>query len=208
MEKIEIYNQISREVVKNYNTYLHPADVKILPSMEVPKHYTISHILDRKTSAELHQVSLELKALDNSLIINEPENYHITLFWKGLESKLEEKIESIRNIISPEHFEFDVEEILFGPLGVSVKFYPKNEDFINTRLALYQLTDTPVIIDERFVTTWVSLAAYSQIPSESVKRFVQENSTQKFGAYKADSFTLYTSTNKGLVNPQKIAVLK
>lgn len=204
MRKIEIYNQISREIVKNYNTYLHTTDVKILTTLETAPHFTISHVLDEQLSNKLHEMALKLKAIDPSLVINQPENYHITLFWKGMDSELDKKTESIKDIISKTIFEFDVEEMLFGPLGISVKFYPKTEDFVNARTALYNLTNTPILVDERFVTTWVSLATYSQTPISAVKEFVQENSKQKFGSYKVTNFTLYTSTNKGLLNPQKI----
>jgi hypothetical protein len=208
MEKIELYNQISREIVKNYNTYLHSQDVKILSTLDVPAHYTISHIIDIQLATKLHEISLKLKTLDNSLILNKPENYHITLFWKGMDSQLEEKTDSIKEIIEAASLEFNVEELLFGPLGVSVKFYPRNESFVDARTKLYQLTETPIIIDERFVTTWVSLAAYSQVPQDSVKKFVQENSKINFGVYKNDTLTLYISTNKGLVNPQKVTEFK
>jgi hypothetical protein len=205
MEKIELYNQISREIVKNYNTYLHLEDVKILKTLEVPAHITLSHVLDTTLALKLHEVSLELKEIDSTLILNNPENYHITLFWKGLDSKLDEKSTEIGKILESTFFEFDVQELLFGPLGVSAKFYPKTEDFVNARIKLYELTNTPVLIDERFVTTWVSLAAYSQVPNEKVKQYVQDNAKSEFGSYSVNNFTLYKSTNKGLVNPETIS---
>jgi len=204
MEKIELYNQISREIVKNYNTYLHNNDVKILNSMEVPAHYTISHIVDATVAEKLHKIAIELKKLDDTLILNSPENYHITLFWKGLDSKLEEKLPQIENILKSIRFEFTIEELLFGPLGISIKFYPTTEDFVNVRRKLYELTNTPILVDERFVTTWVHLAAYSQTPQETVKKYVQDNSKISFGSYVPKNFTLYISTNKGLVNPQTV----
>lgn len=208
MERIDLYNQISREIVKNYNTYLHPSDVKILQTLGVSPHFTISHVLNNTLTKELHKITLALKVLDSSLIINQPENYHITLFWKGLDSKLDQNTEEIRNILAKYKFSFEVEELLFGPLGVSVKFYPKDENFVKARQELYELTGTPYIIDERFVTTWVSLAAYSQIPQDSVKKYVFENQTKKFDDYMPESFKLYISNNKGLVNPQEIAEFK
>jgi 2'-5' RNA ligase len=204
MEKIDLYNQISREIVKNYNTYLHVEDVKIQTSPDVPAHYTIVHLLDKQIADKLHQVALKLKELDPSLILNLPENYHITFFWKGLESKLEDKVSEIESIISSTRFDFNINELLFGPLGISVKFYPSTEGFVNARFKIYELADTPVSVDEKFVTTWVHLAAFSQIPQESVKKFVQENSKISFGSYTAKNFTLYISTNKGLVKPTKI----
>jgi 2'-5' RNA ligase len=208
MNKIDLYNQISKEIVKNYNLYLHPEDVKILKTLEVPAHYTIGHVVDISIANKLHQVALQLKELDPSLILNEPKNYHITLFWKGLDSGLEKKIPEIENIINSTRFEFRIEELLFGPLGVSVKFYPKNECFVEARKKLYELTNTPILIDERFVTTWVSIAAYAQVPTDSVKNFVRENSLVNFGDYIADNFTLYISTNKGLVSPKMIKIFE
>lgn len=184
--------------------YLRPEDVKVFSSLEVPAHYTIVHVLDKNIAEKIHEIALSLKKLDDSLIINEPENYHITFFWKGLDSNLEEKLEDIEKIINSTNFEFDIEELLFGPLGVSLKFYPKSEDFVNARMEICKLTNTPVLIDERFVTTWVAVAAYSQTPNENIKKYVQENFKINFGTYKPKDFTLYISTNKGLVNPKFI----
>lgn len=208
MERVDLYNQISREIVKNYNSYLHVEDVKILNTLETSAHYTISHVIDKPAADKLHQVALKLKELDASLILYTPANYHVTLFWRGLESRLEEKVPEIEQIIKNTNFEFDIQELLFGPLGISVKFYPKNEEFVRARTAIHKLTNTPILIDERFVTTWVSLAAYSQIPHEIVKKYIQENSNMEFGPYKPESFTLYISTNKGLVNPKVVKEFK
>lgn len=205
MKKIELYNQISREIVKNYNTYLHPEDVKYLKTLEVDPHYTIVHVLKSSLIDKVHDIALKLKKTDTSLIINKPENYHITLFWKGLDSKLEEKTDEIEKLLAKNVFEFDIEELLFGPLGISLKFYPKTESFVNTRMDIHNLTNTPISINERFVTTWIHLATFSQIPNKKIRQFVLENSNISFGSYKVDKFTLFISTNKGLDNPTKIA---
>lgn len=204
MDTVQIYNQIARVIVKNYNTYLHPEDVKVLTTLDVAPHFTISHILGKQLAVKLHETAIKLSSVDSSLILNDPQNYHITLFWKGMDAKLNEKSDSIKQIVEKYVFDFEVEELLFGPLGISVKFYPKSESLIEARKELYNLTGTPLDIDERFVTTWVSLATYSQVPSEEVKKFVQENAGLSLGTYKVDKFVLYISTNKNLVNPQVV----
>lgn len=202
MEKIELYNKISREIVKNYNMYLHVEDVVPLETLDAPEHFTISHIINKDLANKLHETALQLKGIDESLTLNKPENYHITLFWKGLDSKLDNKHKEIREILDNYSFEFKVEELLFGPKGISAKFYPMSEDFVNARMKLYKLAGVPININELFVTTWVSLATYTQTPSNKVKEFIQINSSIEYGTYKVNEFTLYISNNKQLDKPK------
>lgn len=204
MEKIKLYNQISHEIVKNYNTYLHPEDVKLLKTIDVPAHYTIVNRIDISLAEKLNKIAIKLKEIDDSILLNDYHNYHISLFWKDLDSRLPEKNEKIKDIISSYSYKFNVEELLFGPLGISIKFYPTDESFVETKIKLCELTNTPIFIDERFVTTWVHLGAFTQIPKTEVKKFVQDNCNIKFGSYNVLEFTLYKSTNKWLLNPEKI----
>lgn len=68
MEKINLYNQISHEVVKNYNTYLHPEDVKILKTIEVSPHYTIVNKIDLDLAEKINKIALQLQAVSDELI--------------------------------------------------------------------------------------------------------------------------------------------
>lgn len=205
MQQYELYNQISREIVRNYNQYLHPEDVTIMPQTEVDKHYTISHVIQGEVVGAVSKFAKELKKIDPSLIFNHPENYHITLFWTGLDNMLDKHANEIQNILDGVDFSFSVEEVLFAPMGISVKFYPKNLSLVETRSKLFNMLHIPYRVDERFVTAWVSVARFGRIPNIKVCDFVRANQGRIFGEYKVNNFKLYVSGNKELKDPVELA---
>lgn len=205
MNNTQIYNQITKRVIESYNTFVRPDDVTVLASMETKKHYTLTHILKGNLITKLVEIQEKLKAIDDSLILTPPGNLHVTLFWTGLECNLEQHLEEIEQSLENKNMEFYVEDLLFAPGGISFTFYPKTEDLINAKRALYDLCGLQVQVDEKFVTMWSTIARFSQRPKNEVKQYVKENQNMKIGTYTVDSFTLYTSTNKILDNPTEIA---
>jgi len=107
VNKINLYNQISHEIVKNYNTYLHAEDVNILKTIEVAPHHTIVNKINTKLAQKIYEVALKLKEIDSSLSLNGYRNYHITLFWKNLDANLPSKTYEIGKIIHNHTYSFE-----------------------------------------------------------------------------------------------------
>jgi hypothetical protein len=203
----EYMNLMAKEVIKTLNTYLNPVDVIVLTSLETDEHYTVTTIIPNRLSEQIYPIATKLKSLDETLILNEPSLYHFTTFWCSLNIDLEKIKKIIEELIKSHPLSFEIKDLLFGPAGICLKLYPMDDTFNLLREKLYAVANKQYFPDELTVTSWISLARYSQTPSIQVKNFIQ-NSNVNLGFYSPETIDIYKSKNKLLLNAEKIYSIK
>lgn len=207
-KEFEYYNELAKEVVNNYNTWLNPVDVVLNPSMETAEHITISSLIPTELGLKIQELVEKFLAIDESLIIKDPSLYHFTVYWCPIGSDVEGLRKILVEEIEKEKLEFDLKGLQFAPLGISLEMFPTNDALINIRQRMADHIGAKYKKDERGVTTWVNLIRYSQIPKIEVKKFVQENSQIDFGHFVPSEIGFYKSKHKNFEGVEELFVVK
>lgn len=198
-ENFEYLNLMAKRVVETYNVWLNPADVVVNQPLETAEHYTISTLVPIDLRERIWPFAQEIGALDSSLILNDPELYHFTTYWCPLTVDIEHLKAELEAQVRKQPLIFSVNGFLFGPIGISLKLYPANNRLFEIRESLSAIAGSKYQVDERGVTSWISLARYTQPPKIEVKKYVQDHANQDFGVFTPSTIGFYKSKNKNFI---------
>jgi hypothetical protein len=216
----EAENEKAREFVKKLSQNLKPEDAVLVDALKESaqhasgEHYTFSSLVPEDLRSKLEPITRDLDELDSTLLLNEPELYHLTVFWCPMDKNVEELITLFKEAVQNEPLSFDLRGLIAAPFGISLKAYPCNNVFFALREKLYAATGTPIPTNEdgsyheRAVTTWITLGRYTQPPSQKVLDYINARLDEDFGVYTPDSIGVYISDNKFLRDPQLIEQIK
>lgn len=207
-ENFELLNLMAKRVVETYNTWLNPLDVLINQSLETAEHYTISTLIPKELASKIHVFAKEMGEVDPSLILNEPDLYHFTTFWCPLTADIDLLRTGVESKVKSYPLSFSVNGFIFGPIGVSLKLYPTNETLCELRESLSKITGSKFQLDERGVTSWISLCRYTQPPKPELKKYIQEHASEDFGIYTPDTIGFYRSSNKNFIGTTELFSIK
>jgi hypothetical protein len=220
-EKITMYNHTTenwkaQHFITNLSRNFKPEDAVLVnelkesPQHASGEHYTFSAYIPQDFREKLEPISKKLTELDPSLILNEPDLFHLTVFWCSLENPIEKIIGAAEEVLKKEKLSFDLRGLISAPFGISIKAYPRNEIFMRLREKLSGLTGTDLpqnpdgSLHEKAVSTWITLGRYTEPPQAPLLEYINSRVEEDFGIYTPESITLYKCDNKYLRNPQVI----
>lgn len=192
-------NLMAKKVVEDLNNNLNPKDVIINQPLKVAEHLTLSTLIPKELREKIYPFAREMKKIEPSLILNEPELYHFTTFWCPFNVDIESIKRTVEVQVKKEPLSFSVNGFLFGVIGISLKLYSKNNTLVDLRQKLSKIAGIESKIDERGVTSWINVARYKDFPKIELKKYIQEHAKEDFGIYKPDSIGFYRSNNKNFI---------
>lgn len=181
-----------------------PEDAKVYNTLEVPEHYTVVYFVPDHIKQIIINISKEISKIDNSIILNPSDRYHITL----LSCPISTNIQLVKDIVDrycTEHsFRINLDNLVIGALGVAIAGFPESYDFINFRKDLYQETGQEFPNDYRGLACWILLGRFSKRPKQQVVQYVRNHFEQDLGSIEIDSFKILKNHSKTLEGAMEI----
>lgn len=217
---LEIENKKAQQFVKDGTMAFKPEDAVLVDALKESaqhasgEHYTFSCLVPSDLRGKLEPITEQLRTIDPTLVLNEPELYHLTVFWCNLDQDIDSLISLFKKHLAEKPLAFHLSGLVGLPFGISLKAYPLNETFFNLRQELWAATgQVPPLnsdgsLHERAVSTWITLGRYANPPSQALLNYLQENLDLDMGQFTPDSFGVYLSDNKYLRNPKTIEIVK
>ncbi|MFA5927614.1 MAG: hypothetical protein WCT32_03490 [Patescibacteria group bacterium] len=212
-------NEKASAFVKDLTLNLKPEDAVLVSQLTnhsqhaTGEHYTFSSILPLAPQDQIKPISRKLAEIDSTLILNEPELYHISTFWCPINHDTHELIQLIKTEVAKEPITFHLHGLIAAPFGISLKAYPLNDTFVRLREKLCATTEIEIprnedgSYHERFVSSWITLARYTQPPQEPLLEYIRSNLELDFGEFTPREIGAYISNNKFLRDPKVIEMI-
>lgn len=217
---LESENRKAKMFVKDASRAFKPGDAVVVDTLEegsqhaTGKHYTFSCLVPDTLRRKIEPVTRHLGAIDPSLMLNEPELYHLTVFWCDLDQDVDRLVSIFKKHLSEEALAFDLSGLAVLPFGISLKAYPLNTRFFALRHDLWEATHQAIplnpdgSIHEQATSTWITLGRYTQPPTDQLIDYVRGNLDLEYGHFVPEQLGAYLSDNKYLRNPKTIEIIK
>lgn len=213
------HNKKALAFVKELSLSMKPDEAVLVDALkENPQHasgehYTFSCYLPSELRQKLKPITEKLRSIDPTLVLNDPELYHLTVFWCSIDKKFDTLIQIFKEELSKQPLVFSLYGLVILPFGISLKAYPLNDCFLRLREKLYtsaglQLPLNPDgTLHERATSTWITLARYTKKPSSKLREYIISQLDLDFGEFTPESFGVYISNNKYLYEPKTLEVV-
>jgi len=208
-------NQKVRAFVEDLSLSFKSKDAVLVGNLSSSKeHATGDHYTFSAYTPELRHllepITNKLISIDPSLVLNEPDLYHLTIFWCPINNDVDSLVKIFRAGIAEEPLSFNFHGLIVAPFGIGFKAYPLNNGFVRLREKLYAASGVEIprnpdgTYHERFVSTWITLARYSEPPTETLFEYARSNLDLDLGVYTPGEIGVYVSDNKFLRNPKTV----
>jgi len=204
-EKVKQINEDIKETFKEvaFKTFK-PEDSKVYDTLEVPEHYTVVYYIPDEIKTKFIKIANKIQEIDNSIIMNPPEKYHITLFNCPIATDVEKIKEILKDTFNKHSFKISLTNLITGALGVSIAGFPESYDFVELRKKLYKSSNQEFPQDYKSAACWILLGRFSKPPKMEVIQFVRDNFEQNLGSLEINSVLVLKNHHKILEGAQEV----
>lgn len=171
----------------------------VLNDTGMPEHYTFVCPISADLRSQMTKITIKLTEFKDSLFLNDPANYHTTLFHcdsthdiQAVTQRLETALESL------DPMAFTAKGIFASSDAIVLVLFPENETASDLNSELSASINIPGESGLRKTLKWVSLARYREAPSTELKEYVRTLNKQEFGVFKPDEVVLYRTGDRTL----------
>lgn len=207
LESIDSVNASLKHSIREIVFSFKPEDYKPV-ELEVPEHYTVIQFLPEDLKTKAAAIANQLKQVDGSLLLNPKDIYHATLFSCPVKTDKEKIKREFQAALTEGPVDFALDNLLIAPIGISVAAYAKTERFINLRKKMCSITGQEFFNDFRGLMSWVTLARFSEAPSEELIKFIQENFEQNLGTMSLEEIKIFKNSSKTLTGAVEIDTIR
>lgn len=201
--KMRRYQQPLIEASKHFNS----AAIEPFDTLEVPEHLTAVALLPTQIRESLAQFSRALHEQEPSLLLVEPENYHVTLAAAPAGTDHHRFMELIEDVLRGRPIELDLSGVVLDPVVVAVPAFPKEHELYEARQHIAKGLGEAIARGPKTELGWVSLARFSQPPSVAMVGVALRSIQQDWGQIQITSVSVYSTAHKHLDDATKIATI-
>ncbi len=196
-----------KEFIRDITFNLDPNKCILFSNTKTDRHFTIVVLMPPEIRRKMSQFAQKLQEIEPSLILNDPEFYHLTLYWVPGDRNPDKVRKFLTDYFAHYHFDFNLSNLFNSPKGIGVSALPTDESFIELRNSLSREFNFPYTMPDFLPMSWITIARFTEKPSQKLIDFLKNNFDTDFGYLKVKEINILESENKNLAGAKKIAII-
>lgn len=197
------YQKSLIEASENFN----PQEIEPATTLEVPEHLTAVIPLPVAIRKELARFAQSLYEQESSLLLVNPDNYHITLAAAPLKTGSEQFSKQIEDALQGRQIELDLSVVFLDPAVIAVAAFPKGQELYETRQQILNGLGEAIEQEPRTELGWVSLARFTRHPSVAMVDVALQSVQREWGQIQVDTISIYSTANKHLDGATEVTTI-